>query len=110
MKKLLTTVDEDNISIADAFEAFISAKTSEGLRTATIRSYKGSIKDFLKFCDDNSYKPSFQLPFSFRPSFFLPFYILSIWICLLYFTVDCSRNITRAENFSSALICLSVFD
>lgn len=55
MKKLLTTVDEDNISITDAFEAFISAKTSEGLRTATIRSYKGSVKDFLKFCDDNSY-------------------------------------------------------
>ena len=32
-------------------------------------------------------------------SFHLLFYILSIWICLLYFTVVRSQNITRAENF-----------
>lgn len=55
MKKELTFIEEDSILITDAFDSFISKKTADGLRDATIRSYNGSIKDFMKFCDDNGY-------------------------------------------------------
>ncbi len=55
MKRKIKNIDKSGVSITNAFDSFITSKIAEGRRDATIRSYKGSIKDFLKFCDDKAY-------------------------------------------------------
>ena len=55
MKRRIKDIEECGISITNAFDSFITNKKSEGRRDATIRSYKGSIKDFMKFCEDKGY-------------------------------------------------------
>ena len=52
MKRKIRDIEECGVSINNAFDNFITSKKSEGRRDATIRSYKGSIKDFMKFCED----------------------------------------------------------
>ena len=54
MKKLICDIDETTLSIASAFDNFLTAKRSEGRRDTTLRSYRTSFKDFQRFCDDNS--------------------------------------------------------
>ena len=49
MKRKIRDIEECGVSINNAFDNFITSKKSEGRRDATIRSYKGSIKDFMKF-------------------------------------------------------------
>lgn len=55
MKRKIRDIEECGVSINNAFDNFITSKKSEGRRDATIRSYKGSIKDFMKFCEDKGY-------------------------------------------------------
>lgn len=54
MKKVILDIDETTLSIANAFDNFITAKRSEGRRDTTLRSYRTSFKDFRLFCDDNN--------------------------------------------------------
>ena len=55
MKRKIRDIEECGVSINNAFDNLITSKKSEGRRDATIRSYKGSIKDFMKFCEDKGY-------------------------------------------------------
>lgn len=55
MKRKIKDIEECGVSIDNAFDCFITTKKSEGRRDATIRSYKGSIKDFMQFCEDKGY-------------------------------------------------------
>lgn len=55
MKRKIMDIEECGVSITTAFDSFITTKKSEGRREATLRSYTGSFKDFLKFCDDKGY-------------------------------------------------------
>ena len=55
MKRKIMDIEECGVSITTAFNSFITTKKSEGRREATLRSYTGSFKDFLKFCDDKGY-------------------------------------------------------
>ena len=54
MKKLICDIDETTLSIASAFDNFLTAKRSEGRRDTTLRSYRTSFKDFQRLCNDNS--------------------------------------------------------
>lgn len=53
MKKIILDIDETTLSIANAFDNFMTAKRCEGRRDTTLRSYRTSFKDFQRFCDDN---------------------------------------------------------
>lgn len=54
MKRRIMDIDDENaLAITQGFDNFITAKKSEGRRETTLRSYRTSIKDFLKYCDDN---------------------------------------------------------
>lgn len=53
MKKIIMDIDEQALTIKAAFDNFITAKKSEGRRDTTLRSYKISFKEFLRYCDDN---------------------------------------------------------
>ncbi len=57
MKRIIKNIEKSGVSITNAFDNFITSKIAEGRRGATIRSYKGSIKDFMKFCEDKGYNP-----------------------------------------------------
>ena len=53
MKRKINNIEDYGVSIRSAFDSFITTKQSEGRRDATISSYKRSIIDFMKFCEDN---------------------------------------------------------
>ena len=55
MKRKINNIEDYGVSIRSAFDSFITTKQSEGRRDATISSYKRSIIDFMKFCEDNGY-------------------------------------------------------
>ena len=50
---MICDIDENILTIANAFDNFITTKRSEGRRDTTLRAYKTSFKDFQQFCDDN---------------------------------------------------------
>lgn len=53
MKRKILNIQETVLTIEAGFNNFLTAKRSEGRRDTTLRSYKTSFKDFLRYCEDN---------------------------------------------------------
>ncbi len=55
MKRIINNIEENSLTIDTAFDNFMLFKRSEGLTDSTLRTYKGTFKDFRTFCDNNEF-------------------------------------------------------